>query len=373
MPTKVCIITSVHQPFDTRIFHKEAKSLRKAGYDITLIAQYDKEETIDGIKIVPIPKPKNRAERVGKTIWMAYRKALKINADIYHSHDPELIPIGILLRIHGKKVIYDMHENLPKQIKNKPWIKPWCRSIISTLISCLERIMLAKIPVIFAETSYHKDYSWLKKYSTILNMPLLDQQLLNVNTDTSINHNFSIGYIGGVSFERGSLTTLEALKLLKKNGYEPRYECVGPVNKEHKEQLLRLCKKYDLNKAAFYGYLPAYEGWQIIGKCSVGLAVLHPIPNYLESYPTKIFEYMAMGLPVIASNFPLYREVIEGTGCGICVDPLDSTEIAQAIKSIAEHPAGADEMGKKGRQAVLKKYNWTVEERKLLRFYERLI
>lgn len=375
MGTKVCILTSVHSTFDTRIFHKEAKSLVKAGYDVTLIAQYDhdNEEIVDGIRIIPLSKPKNRIERMTKTVWTAYRKAYKINAEIYHLHDPELILIGLLLKFHGRKVIYDMHENLPKQIRNKHWIQPWCRDIISVFVCWFERFMLVSIPVIFAETSYRKDYLWVKKCLTILNMPLINDQLLSTKVDSSVTHNFSIGYIGGVVIERGSLVTIEALKILKEKNIEPRYECVGPVNKVHKEQLLKLCREYNLNNVVFHGYLPADKGWQIIGRCNVGMAVLHPIPNYLESYPTKIFEYMAMGLPVITSNFPLYREIIEGAGCGICVDPFRPDEIARAIQSIIEHPLESEQMGKTGREAVLQKYNWPIEEKKFLRFYETLI
>ena len=107
---KVCILTSVHPPFDNRIFHKEAKSLTKAGYDVTLIAQHDKDEVVDGIRIVPLPKPKNRIERMTKTVWMVFRLALKENADVYHFHDPELIIIGLMLRARGKKVIYDIQD-----------------------------------------------------------------------------------------------------------------------------------------------------------------------------------------------------------------------------------------------------------------------
>ncbi|MBW1821139.1 MAG: glycosyltransferase family 4 protein [Deltaproteobacteria bacterium] len=368
---KICILTSVHYPFDTRIFHKEAKSLLKAGYDVALIAQHDKDEIVEGIRIVPLPKPRNRIERMTRTVWQVYRKALKIDADIYHFHDPELMPLGLLLKLQRKKVIYDIHENVPKQIKNKQWIYHWCRDIISKIICCVERFCLLGIPVIFAEDSYRNDYFWIKQYTTVLNMPLINQlfYLKNVAQKTVGD---SVGYIGGVSEERGSLVTIEALRILKAQGVELRFECVGPIEKSHERQLFKLCGKYNLHNVVFHGRMLAYEGWPVIAQCDMGLAVLHPTPNYVESYPTKIFEYMAMGLPVIASNFKLYRKIVEGSECGICVDPLDPEEISGAIRWIIEHPFEARRMGENGRRAVEEKYNWDKESEKLLALYRNL-
>ena len=369
---KVCILTSVHPSCDVRIFHKEAKSLAKVGYDVTLIAQHDREEIVDGVKIINLQKPRNRIERATRTIWSVFWKALKNNADVYHLHDPELIPIGLLLKLRGKKIIYDMHENLPKQIKNKRWIHPKLRQVLSSVAHLTERLLLSGTPVIFAEDSYRKDYLWVKKYVTVLNMPFITQ-LLPFKCDPSVKHVFAIGYMGGVGTERGSLAIIEALKILKERGHEPRFECVGPAIQSHKEQLLKKCDKNGLHNIIFHGYLPAYKGWQIIGRCSVGLALLQPIPNYIESYPTKIFEYMAMGMPVIASNFPLYRSIIDGNDCGLCVDPLDSQAIADALAFLIMNPARAYRMGNNGHQAVLNKYNWPTEELKLLKFYETVL
>lgn len=369
---KVCILTSVHPPFDVRIFHKESTALVKEGYDVTLIAQHDKEEVFDGVKILNLQKPENRFERMTKTVWSAYRKALKIDADIYHLQDPELIPLGFLMKLHGKKIIYDMHENLPRQIENKQWINRHLRHLLSIAVKGTERMLMHGMPVIFAEYSYRKDYPWVKIFETILNMPL-SNRLRDLKCDTSARNDFAIGYMGVVSNARGSLTTTEALKILKDIGITPRFECVGPIDESHKQVLLKMCEEYNLPNVTFHGYLPAEKGWPVIGRCSVGLALLHPIPNYYESYPTKIFEYMAMGIPVIASNFPLYRSIIEENNCGICVDPLDPKAIAAAVQWIMQHPSEARRMGQKGRNAVEQIYNWDVEAVKLISFYKKLL
>ena len=369
---KICILTSVHIPFDVRIFCKEAKSLAKAGYDVTLIAQHDNDEVVDGIKIISQRLPRNRIERMSKTTWSVFWKALKVDADIYHLHDPELMPIGLILKSLGKKIIYDMHENLPKQIKNKHWINPRLRRFLSMAVYWSERVSLKGTPVIFAEHSYRKDYPWVKEFETILNMPLVSQ-LLCIEPDASARQGFSIGYLGRVGLERGSTVIIEALKILKDRGITPRYDCIGPITESHKHDLLKRCEQYRLTGVAIHGYMPAYKGWEIIKRCSVGLALLHPIPNYVDSYPTKIFEYMALGIPVVASDFPLYQEVVEGNDCGLCVDPLQPESIAEVIGRLVMNPEIARRMGENGRKAVMDKYNWSVEEKKLCAFYEHLL
>ena len=369
---KVCIISSVHPPFDVRIFHKEAETLVKAGYEVLLIAQHDKAELVDGVRIINLKTPGNRMARMTKTVWSAFRKALKTNAALYHIHDPELMPIGFLLKFLGKEVIYDMHENLPKQIRNKEWINPKLRYLVSKIVCFAERAFLHNIPIIFAEISYHKDYLWVKNYETILNLPVLSH-LAYVDNGAIEKNKFAIGYIGAVSNARGSMETLEALKILSMRGFLPSFECVGPMTASHEEELLNKCREYQLTNVKLYGYLPADKGWPVIQRCSVGLALLHPISNYYESYPTKIFEYMAMGIPVIASNFPLYRSIIEAHNCGICVDPLDPHAIADALCRLMDNPSEAKALGANGRAAVEEIYNWDVESAKLLDFYTKLL
>lgn len=369
---KICILTTVHPPFDVRIFHKEAVTLVKAGYEVLLVAPHDKEEIVDGVRIINLKTPFNRMARMTKTVWSAFHKALKSDAVLYHIHDPELMPIGFLLKCLGKKVIYDMHENLPKQIRNKGWINPRLRYLVSRLICFVERVFLHNIPIVFAEISYHKDYLWVKNYETILNLPVI-KHVAYVDNAAIEKDKFAIGYMGGVSEARGSMVTLEALKILSTRRFTPSFECVGPMTANHEKELLKKCREYQLTNVKFYGYLPADKGWSVMQKCSVGLALLHPIPNYYESYPTKIFEYMAMGIPVIVSNFPLYRSIIEGHKCGICVDPLDAQAIADALCWLMDNLSEAKAIGERGRAAVVAIYNWDVESVKLLDFYTKVL
>jgi glycosyltransferase involved in cell wall biosynthesis len=365
-------MTTVHYPFDTRIFYKEALSLQNAGYNIVLVAPHNKNETVAGIRIISLKNIKNRFLRMLISPLAAYKKAKFENADIYHIHDPELLPAGRLLKRHGKTVIYDMHENLPKQILHKWWIKPYLRKCLALLASMSEKCLLSGIPVIFAEHSYKKDYLWINNYTTILNMPL--KEWLNPSKkDDNFAGRITIGYMGKVSRIRGSEITIEALAALRHRGIEIKFECIGYAENTHKEKLLELCRKYSLHGITFHGHMPATKGWNIIGQCDICLALLHPIPNYIESYPTKLFEYMSLGIPVIASNFPLWREIIESNNCGICVNPLNPEEISEAIDKLASNPDLAAKMGRNGRRAVEERYNWRNEEKKLYEFYEKLL
>jgi hypothetical protein len=156
---KICHLTTVHPPFDTRIFHKEAKSLAKAGYLVTLIAKHDKEETIDGVKILPLKTPRNRIVRMTKTLLECYRKAVKVDADLYHLHDPELIIVGWLLERRGKKVIYDVHEDYVTSIKQKNYLPSFVRNPLAKIIGLIEKVSSKLFDVIIAEKYYKERFN----------------------------------------------------------------------------------------------------------------------------------------------------------------------------------------------------------------------
>lgn len=370
MSTRICFLTSAHPPFDTRIFYKECRTLSLAGYQVVLVAAHDRDEVVHGVRIRAVPKPRSRRERMMRTVWQVYLTAVAENAEVYHFHDPELIPVGILLRLRGKRVLYDMHENVPKAILTKGWIRPWMRPILASIIKLVEHLVLYDMPLIYAEESYVKDYMWVKRAVTVLNMPMLSRLSAIEESKYAIP---TVGYLGGVTQERGSVVCLEALRILKERGRTVGWECIGPVTDDHRAELAHLCSRYGLEHVYLRGYMLPDEGWRHMARCEVGLAVLKAIPNYTGSYPTKMFEYMAMGLPVIVSDFPLYRDIVEKEGCGICVDPESPEAVADAIEYILTHPDEARSMGQRGQEAVRRRYNWDAEARKLLAFYEDLL
>jgi glycosyltransferase involved in cell wall biosynthesis len=370
MIKKICHITTVHPPFDVRIFHKECKTLAKAGYEVYLIAQHDKDENVDGINIISLPKIKSRLKRVLILPIKAFSKAMKLKADVYHFHDPELLLVGVLLKIFtGRKVIYDVHENVPKQILNKSWIPLKSNKFISLIYSIIEKFSLFFIDfVIIAEDSY---------IEKIRNYPLLIYiNNVNNNKDKFWAKKWNIIYVGGITKIRGIFEVIEAIRFLnKEEHYNVLLKLIGPFYPIHLlNEVINFAREYEImNNIEIYGEIPHDKVFNFLSNSQIGIAILHPDPNYIDSIPTKLFEYMIAGLPVIASNFPLWKEIVEGNNCGICVNPLDPKEIANAIKYLINHPDEARAMGENGRRSVLEKYNWEKESEKLIRLYEEIL
>jgi len=374
---KLCILTSVHPPFDTRIFHKEAKSLVAAGYDVTLIAQHDREEVVDGVRILPLAKPKNRIERMTRTVWQAYRLARKLDADVYHFHDPELIPVGIVLSLNGNRVIYDVHEDLPKQIISKEWIPKRFRRVTSWLTKRIEAFGARYFSaVITTSEKINSRFSEINANTIMVrNYPLLSEVSLglrdNFNKDINQN-NFptkTVVNLGGISLGRCIKEIVMAAGLLPAE-LGIKVIIGGTCSSNHLLDEISLLPEWSC--VDYRGVLQRHEALNVLQKAKAALILYSPDPNHFEVRSNRLFESMAASVPVITSNFPLWREIIEGNKCGICVDPLNPKEIAAAITWIVEHPVEAEVMGKNGRKAVEERYNWENEEKKLLELYAKL-
>ena len=363
---KIVHATSVHDPFDTRIFMKQCQSLLRAGHEVVVVAVHPRDEVVDGVRIRAVSAPQNRRERFLTTTRAVVRAALEESPDLVQLHDPELLPFAGSLRRGGAVVVFDMHENVPEALRTKEWIPAPARPLVAALYRTFERRLLTNMPVILAERSYETDYRWVETAVTVLNLPVSDK-LVRIHEEKHATP--TVGYMGIVNRDRGVLTTGRALGLLRDEGVLVNFECVGRITDATAADLHHLAG----GGVNVHGPLPALAGWRLMAACHAGLALLRPVPNYLESYPTKLFEYMALGVPVICSDFPLYREVVEGAQCGLCVDPEDPHAIADAIRWVIEHPEEARQMGLRGRAAVLDRYDWKGQAERLLAFYAQVL
>lgn len=356
MTKKVVHLTSVHPVQDVRIFHKECVSLKQAGYDVTLIAPAKQDQLLTGVNVVAVKKAKHRLKRMTIGLWQIYRKALKTKGDIYHFHDPELILVGLLLRLHGKKVIYDVHEDVPRDILMKAWIPLVFRRLIANSFELFE-LLAAKMFTRIVTVTPQITARFAKNNTTeVRNYPRLDEFSLV----TQSNLPQSLCYSGLITKERGlyeMLNVAEATKTLLYLAGNFIDDQTLPSGNCHTQHL---------------GFLTRDKLTALYRQSFAGLALLHPGPTFNTSLPIKLFEYMAAGIPVIASDFPLWRAIIEKHNCGFCVNPFNLSMICEKINYLKTHPQTAREMGARGREAVVNYYNWQIEFKKLLLLYQHL-
>lgn len=353
---KVAHLTNGHPVFDTRVFHKQCKSLATEGYEVYLVVPHDKDEFVDGVHIKAINIPKSRFNRIIISTWHIYRVALSLDADIYHLHDPNLIPVGLALKRRNKIVIFDSHEDFPADMMSKEWIPGGMRKYVSIIYSYIEKYAFPKFDAIIAvhEQIYERIDKYQPKTFVVKNYPIIDLSFHVV--EQRLPRFVWLGLLCPIR----SSSQIDAAMKIQNNS---RLDVIGTV----------LDFKPSSDNITLLGEFPHKEAMRIASNYLAGLITYLPAPNHVDAMPNKLFEYMAMGLPVIASNFPKWRTIIEDVGCGILVDPNSPQEIAQAMQWMLDNQREAFNMGMRGRDAVMHKYSWLSEEKTLLNIYKGFI
>jgi glycosyltransferase involved in cell wall biosynthesis len=363
-------LTTVHPVFDARIFHKECKSIARAGYHVTLIACHDRDETIEGVRIRALPKAHGRLSRMVWGAWAIYRKAVRQDADLYHFHDPELLPVGLLLRMRGKRVVYDVHEDVSADVAAKHYVPRVFRRPLAWTISTIESLSSRLFSgVVAATASISQRFVQDQHRVVVSNYPML-QEFHTTTAPVWHRRSHAVGYVGVLAGDRCLPELIQAMSLLPEQ-LQATLKLAGNFSPSTLREELAGAKGWD--RTCVMGVLDRPGVTGLLADVRAGLVVLKPTPAYLESAPVKMFEYMAAGIPVIASDFPRFREIVEAAKCGLLVQPDDPAGIAGAIEFILTHPEEAEQMGKRGQEAVVRKYNWASEERKLLNLYRILL
>lgn len=363
-------MTSAHNSDDIRIFHKECASLAKAGYDTYLVAKGESREE-KGVHVVGVgPAPGSRLKRMALFSNMIYRRALAIDADIYHFHDPELLPYGLKLKKAGKKVIFDSHERYVEQIKAKPYLSKYLRGFISFLYGRYENWVLNLIDaVIFPCTlgGVHPFHGKCGRTETLDNYPLLDE-FYKYYDPSVCKKPRSICYIGSLTHNRGITSLVSAME--KTDGMLFLAGKFSPL--DYRDFLSKLS---GWSKVCYLGSLSRDRVRDLLLDTQLGASAILNVGQYnkYDNLPTKAYEYMSLGLPVILTKAPYNESINQKYRFGICVNPEDPEELASAINYLFSHPQEVMQMGLNGRQAVKQEFNWATQEKKLLELYDKMI
>jgi len=366
---RVAHLTSVHARYDTRIFQKMCSSLATHGCAVSLVvADGLGEEWKNGVHIIDVgARTGGRLSRMTRTVRRVFDQAKALNADIYHLHDPELIPVGLKLKRAGMNVIMDFHEDVPKQLLSKPYLSPALLRVLSVTMRLYERYACPRFDGIIAATPFIRDkfLAINPRCMDINNFPMVGE------LDAAVpwtNKRKEVCYVGGIGAIRGAR---EIVKALEYTSSDARLNLAGRFSEPAVESEVKSYPRWDrVNELGFVDRAAVRE---VLGRSMAGLVTFLPLPNHLDAQPNKMFEYMSAGIPVIASDFPLWRDIIVGNDCGLCVDPLDPLAIAGAIDFLVKNPERARQMGENGRHAVLVRYNWAMEESKLIDFYRSIM
>ena len=373
---KVCVLSSVHPCFDVRIFQKEARSLAEAGYQVTLVGIGDfGERVVDQIRVLGLPQPRSRALRF-LNWYRILRIALREKADLYHFHDPELLLVGSIIRFLTKRpIIYDVHENYPQDILTKEWIPGGLRKAISKIFRVFEDVMVRFADgVVVVNKHLAERFSGKSRVVTVSNYSRIERFIGEGRELEQGRERLKpyFVYAGRISDDRGIYECLQALGELNDENVE--LVCAGRIGYvSNQEFKMLLDGSQSATLFQYLGLLPYEDMPPLFRGALAGLLCFQATPNNLLGTPNKLFEYMSAGIPVIASNFPFIREVVLEAGCGLLVQPDDVEEIAMAMTHLLRDPADARRMGANGLHAARERYNWHVEEEKLLSLYRALL
>ena len=374
---KVCHFSSVHSIHDTRVFSRECVSLSKY-FDVTLIAIGNFSGQKQGVRIIGIPKPKTKLERFFGTTFRVFISAIKTEAEIFHIHDAEMLPFGLLLGLLGKKVIYDIHENTKQDILLKPWLKPNLKvkaaAIYDTLLKFSNRFVYY-IPVVANEQFLPIFHVRLKQFTVVQNFADVNEMRKYRVDDRLIlpgNHIFYVGMIKDMYYDFNVL--IEAVYQLKQNGFMVFVHAVGyfGANVKHDFEDNRYWNEVK-DQIHFYGKLSMDSAYRISMQCKLGICLKNQPEEMLVSHERKFFEYMAVALPSVFCQSKIYSDVNEEYKIGEAIDLTSANEMADAIQRILSDEDTYRLMQANCIRASDEKYNWMSQEEILVNLYNKLI
>lgn len=361
---RIIHVASTHSATDVRIVERECSSLAKAGYDVGMIVPTLPRDLPKGIRLIPIPPPRSGIGYFLRTLPAIHKAAAALDDEcVIHFHDPDLLPGMLRLASQGRTIVYDAHEDTPRQARAQHWIPRPLRPVAAMLYDRLERKAgIAFESVVVATPTIAARYP-TSKTVVVRNFPLVER-FVRVARPYDSRSNVIV-YAGGIAEKRGALEMVAAIDLVR---HPVSLKLIGPL--QPKGLISKLEQKGGWARTTSTGWLSPEDVAMAMGDARVGLVVLRPLQQYLDAYPTKLFEYMAAGLPIVASDFPVWRSLIEQFDCALFVDPESPEAIADAITVLLEDPERAAAMGARGQDAAKKNFDWSTEALALTRLYD---
>ncbi|OZI16541.1 glycosyltransferase [Bordetella genomosp. 7] len=368
---RIAHLTSVHARYDVRIFLKECGSLARRGYAVRLyVADGKGDEVKNGVEIRDLGKTGKRFLRMLIKPWALFRAVRRDGVQVVHFHDPEIIPAALALHWQGVTVIYDAHEDVPRQILSKRWLPKGSHRAVARLFEWLENFAARRFAVVVTSTPHiaARFRAAGAHAVNVNNFPMAHELAVERTADASeadAPRSRTICYVGGISDIRGIKEIMQALPAANAT-----LLLAGPFQTPGLRAQLQAMPEW--HHVEYLGVVDRTGVRQIMARSQLGVVLLHPVSNYLDSLPIKMFEYMSAGLPVLASDFPLWRQIIDGADAGACVNPLDPEAVALTLNNMLDDPQRLRRQGEAGRRAVHERYNWANEERTLLQLYRDL-
>lgn len=360
-------IATLHPRHDSRILSKECVSLSEVGHEVSLlVADGSGDEQVGRVAIVDMGLPTGRFASRVVPMWRAMRHVQRTAPDVIHFHDPMFLPFAILLAFIGWCVIYDVHEDYPRQVMT--WRFGWpIRRTASAIYGLLEWIGGFAFTKIVAVTPTIAERFPPAKTIMVRNFPLLDE--LHIPDPTPMAERpVEFTYVGSITEERNIFGMIQAVANVP--GCHSRLRLAGEFSSLETKRQAQCMPEWA--SVTFEGWVSREKVAAIMADGRGGLVVLKPIPHVMLALPIKLFEYMAAGMPVISSDFPLWREVVDDAQCGLLVDPDRVDDLVRAMRALLEDPAEAQAMGERGRRAIVQKYNWDCEALKLIDCYDSI-
>lgn len=373
---RIGMATTGHPPDDDRIFFKEARSLARAGADVTILYAVGKDppaET-DGVRFRRYATARGwgrRLDAVGRLVSALANERY----DVIHCHEPEAMAAALWhKRRTGVKVIFDSHElwagSLAQRFPERLW------SPTMALYSAVERRLIARcdaaIGASWAISDYLAQQLGAERVATILNVPVVE--VFGEHPGRTWGARTILCHDGHLTFNRGLKTMARAVQIVART-HDVQLRIVGEVFGKERLWLDEFRRAHGLEQVIVQtGWLPYREVGQALASCHIGLIALQKTPNNIVTSSNKVFNYMLYGIPFVGPSFRLAkRKLVAEERCGVLADSHDPASYAAAIEGLIANRSATEQMSARALQASKTKYRWEHMEGRLSDLYDRIL